>query len=189
MSKARSSSRNSELARLGRMRPKLGAAAIVFIQPDAMPRGDAENKFSAVPISVPRFYLSLKSAGPVLAACDAHRQVHLACRQDWVQRQSCNLIAELPGNDPAAANGPIVLLAYADAISIVPSQAFGAEQLGGVAGLLESARVFAKRPNARTLRLVVSGAHFLALQGAREFVQKRNGFRRRPAPSFPDPRH
>ncbi|MDR3690561.1 MAG: FtsX-like permease family protein [Fimbriimonas sp.] len=152
---------------------KLGAAAIVFIEPGAMPRGDAENKFSAVPLSVPRFYLPIKVSGPVLQACQSHQTVRLSCRQDWVGRTSCNLIADLPGNSPAQNSEPIALEAYADSMSIVPKLAPGAESIGGLATLLEAARVFSVRPHARPLRLIVSGAHFLALQGAREYVQKR----------------
>ncbi len=151
---------------------KLGASAIVFVEPDVMPRGDAENKFSAVPINVPRFYLPIKASGPVLAACRAKRKVELVCRQDWVKLPSCNLIADLPGSDAKAANEPIQLMAYADAMSIVPQLSMGAEQAGGLVGLLETARIYAKRPHPRTLRLVVSGGHFLALRGAREFAQR-----------------
>ena len=152
---------------------KLGASAIIFLEPNTMPRGDAENKFSAVPLSVPRFYLPLQSAGPVLQACQAHQAVHISCRQDWVQRTSYNLIADLPGNDPADQTEAIVQIAYADSMSIVPGMAPGAESIGGLAGLLETARIFSSRPHARTLRLVVSGAHFMALRGVREYVQKR----------------
>ncbi len=152
---------------------KLGAAAIVFIEPETMPRADAENKFSVVPLSVPRFFLPLKYAGPVLRACNIRESGSLICRQDWVQRQSSNLIVDFSGTDSNASQEPIVVFAYADSMCVVPELGAGAEGIGGLAGLLEVARIFSARPHSRPLRLVVSGAHCLALRGAREFVQSR----------------
>lgn len=148
---------------------KLGAKAIVFVQPDEMPRAEAEAKFGGVPIDVPRFYLPLKHAGPVLTAAFHHQSARLQCRQDWVQRQSCNLVADLPGS---SRSEPVTLMAYADAMSVVPGIDPGGEEIGGIAAMLESARIWSQSPHTRTLRLVLSGAHCLALRGAREYVDR-----------------
>jgi hypothetical protein len=152
---------------------KLGAKAVVFLQPDEMTRPDAETKFSAVPLDVPRFYLPLKNAAPVLNAAMREETVSLRCRQDWVQRESYNLIGELPGSDPKVAKEPIAVFAYADAMSVVPGAAPGAEGISGVAGLLETARVFKDRKHRRPLQFVLSGGHGIGLQGAREFIERR----------------
>jgi len=152
---------------------KLGAKAILFLEPDNPNRSEAEKTFAGVPLSVPRFYLPLKSAAPVLAAARNQSEARIQCRQSWVRRQSQNAIYELPGSDPALANQPIALMAYVDAMSVVPSQAPGAEAIGNLATMLEVARIYAKRDRKRPLRFIVSGAHGLSLQGSREFVEKR----------------
>jgi hypothetical protein len=151
---------------------KLGAAAVIFLQPDELTRGDIETKFSAVPIDAPRFYLPLKQAGQVLNAAAKNQVVHLTCRQEWLNRKSYNLSADLPGTQ---AGEQVELLSYADSMSVVPGIAPGAEAISGVAGLLEAARVMKERSQKRPLRFILSGAHHLALQGAREFVLEKLG--------------
>lgn len=150
---------------------KLGAKAAIFLQPDDLPRANAESKYSGVPVDFPRFYLPLADAGSVLSAAHAKRSVHLACRQDWVNLKSQNLYAVLPGSDPDSQDEPIEIAAYADAMSVVPALAPGAEAIGGPAMLLETARIYAKTPHRRPLRFVLLGAHGLALLGTREYVQ------------------
>jgi len=150
---------------------KLGAKAVVFVQPDDLPRSNAESKYSGVPVDFPRFYLPLKSAAPALAAAKAGKDVHLSCRQDWVVKQSQNLIVEFPGSDPSAASEPIEIAAFADAMSVVPGLAPGAEAISGPAALLETTRIFSSRPHRRALRVTLLGAHGLALQGTREYVK------------------
>jgi len=152
---------------------KLGAKAVVFLQPDQMPRGDAETKFSGVPLDFPRFYLPLKQAGPVVTAALKRQAAGLKCRQDWLVRPSENLIVEFPGTNELAAAEPIELVAYADSMSAVPKLAPGAEAISGLSAMLEATRVFSKTPHRRPLRCVVVGAHGLALQGIREYIDRR----------------
>ncbi len=151
---------------------KLGAKAAIFLQPDGMPRGNGETKFSAIPLDFPRFYLSIRDAAPVLAAAQRGTPATLRCRQDWVKRQSALLVAELPGNDAALAKQPVELMAYSDAMSVVPSLAPGGEAISGIATMLETARTYAARPHRRPLRLVLAGGHGLALSGARERAKR-----------------
>lgn len=147
---------------------KLGAKAVIFIQPDSLPRGNGETKFSAIPLDLPRFYLPLRYAAPVLSAARSEAAADLRCRQDWVRRKTGLLVAEFPGNDPNRQNEPIELMAYADSMSVVPGLAPGGEAISGVSALLETARQFAKRPHARPLRFILSGGHGTGLAGARE---------------------
>lgn len=151
---------------------RLGAAAIVFVAPDEPSRAEAEQKLTGVPLSIPRFYLPLRQAGPVLAAAVRGETGQLSCRQDWVARPSAIVSAEFPGTDAALSKQPVALLAYADAMSIVPGLAPGAEVSGGLAAMLEAARIWKERPGKRPLRLVAYGGHGLGLQGAREWVER-----------------
>jgi hypothetical protein len=151
---------------------KLGALAAVFIEPDDLSRANAEAKYSGLPLDFPRFYLPLNQAGAVLSGAQRHAAAHLVCRQDWVTRQSENLIVEFPPSEGVSPSAePIGLVAYADSMSVVPALAPGAEAISGPAVLIEAARVFSHVPHRRPLRLVLLGAHGVALQGAREYVQ------------------
>lgn len=152
---------------------KLGAKAIVFLGPQETTRAESEQKFSSVPLSMPRFYLPMANAAPVLAAAYAGREARLTCDQKWVTRPTSNLLADLPGSDSAVAREKVVLFAYADAISTVPGIAPGAEQIGGVAAILEMARLWKAEPHRRPLTLVVSSSHGVALRGVREYVESR----------------
>ncbi len=152
---------------------RLGAKAIVFLEPTEMPRAEAEAKFASVPLDMPRFYLPMAVAGPALNAARNGDTVKLDCEQKWIKRDSANLIAEMPGRDRSASNEPVVLMAYADSMSVAPGLAPGAEAISGPASLVELARVYRNHDHRRPLRFVLSGAHGLGLQGAREYVEKR----------------
>lgn len=152
---------------------KLGAKAIVFLAPITSTRSEAEQKFSTVPLNVPRFYLPAEHAGPLLAAAEEGRTGRLSCRQDWVRKTTANLIAELPGTDPAAAGEPIVLFSFADAMSVVPKLDPGLNAAGGTVAALELAEIYRHYPHRRKVVFVVSGAHYLAMQGSRQFIETR----------------
>jgi hypothetical protein len=149
---------------------KLGARATIFIASGTIRRAEAEAKFAAVPLNAPRFLIRMEEAGPLLRAAIRRESARLRCRQDWVRLQSANLLADLPGG---SGDERVLVMAYADAPSVVPALAPGAEAAGSLAALLEVATLYAKRPHKRLVTFCVSGAHFLGLQGAREFVQNR----------------
>ncbi|MFY9234298.1 MAG: FtsX-like permease family protein [Fimbriimonadaceae bacterium] len=152
---------------------KLGAAAILFVEPDETSRGEAEQKFAAVPLSIPRFYLSRSQAGEALEAARREQSAELRCRQDWIRRRTYNLLGELPGSDPSAGAEPVAIFGYVDAMSVVPGIAPGAESSGSLATLLETVAIFAQTPHRRPITFVATSAHYLALQGTREYVDRR----------------
>jgi len=47
--------------------PRLGAKAVVFIEPDRTMRGEAEAKFVSIPLSIPRFYIKKSEAAALQA--------------------------------------------------------------------------------------------------------------------------
>jgi cell division protein FtsX len=152
---------------------KLGAQAVVFLAPRDGSRAEAEQKFVSVPVRMPRFYLPIRDAGPVLAGAFNGSRARLTCRQDWVSRRSFNLLADLPGTDPRLERERVLISTHADAMSVVPGMAPGAEGIGGISALLEAARIYRDRPGRRPIRFMLSGAHGLGLQGAREYVDRR----------------
>lgn len=150
----------------------LGAKAVIFIEPLETHRGEAQQKFLRVPVSVPRYWMARQDAEHLLRGDVATPRLlaptaTLRGRMEWVQATGRNIIGFLPGRDPEQAKECIVLEAYYDSISVVPALAPGAEASCGVAALLELARVWKARPPRRTLAFVAADAHFQALGGAR----------------------
>ncbi len=154
--------------------PRLGAKAVIFIAPDSTLRGEADSKFIGVPVSIPRFYMTQSQAAPLLAACAGGRPptVTLHCNMPWKQEICRNFTGILPGSDPKLKKQVIVVESYYDSTSIVPALAPGAESACGVAGMLEMMRAFKAHPPKRTMWFVACSAHFQALQGIREYLNK-----------------
>jgi hypothetical protein len=152
--------------------PRLGAKALVFVEPEATTRGEAEAKFLRIPINIPRFWIGRSDAYHLKALLRARPevQVRLNCRMSWEAKQAWNIVAEIPGTDPELSKQTIYLTAYYDAMSIVPELAPGAESASGAASLLEITRILKMYPPKRTVRVIFNGAHFLGLAGVRNWV-------------------
>ena len=152
--------------------PRLGASALIFVEPEATTRGEAEAKFLRIPINIPRFWIGRSDAYHLQARLKAEPEVHIRikCRMSWQRKKAWNIVAEIPGTDPELSKQTVYLTAYYDAMSIVPQLAPGAESAAGAAALLEMTRVLAKYPPKRTVRVLFNGAHFLGLAGVRNWV-------------------
>lgn len=154
--------------------PRLGAKAVIFIEPDKTMRGEAEAKFVSIPLSIPRFYIKKSDAAALqaLALSRKNLQAKLSAEMKWERVQAKNFLGILPGQskDPKIAKQIIVVQGYYDAMSVVPGLAPGAEQAGGIAGLLQTARTFKKLGHERTIWFLATSGHCLGLQGVREFL-------------------
>ncbi|HSV72908.1 MAG TPA: FtsX-like permease family protein [Chthonomonadales bacterium] len=154
--------------------PRLGVRAVIFIAPEETMRGEAEAKFISIPINIPRFWIS-QSDVPELLAATAHPTPPMAtvkCDMPFERREAKNIFGMIPGTDPKLKDQIIVVQGYYDSISVVPSLAPGAESAGGIAALLEIARIYRQNPPGRTMWFVANSGHHLALQGVREFVHR-----------------
>ncbi|MBN1459485.1 MAG: M28 family peptidase [Armatimonadetes bacterium] len=152
--------------------PRLGAQAVIFVEPETTTRGEAEAKFLRIPINIPRYWIGRSDAYHLQARLKAQPEVRvrLKCHMTWERRQAWNIVAEIPGTDPELKDQTIYLTAYYDAMSVVPELAPGAESATGAAALLEITRILAKYPPKRTVRVIFNGAHFLGLAGIRNYV-------------------
>ena len=152
--------------------PRLGARAVIFVEPEETTRGEAEAKFLRIPINIPRFWIGRSDAYHLQARLKAEPEVYirLRCRMSWQRRKAWNIVAEIPGTDPELSKQTIYLTAYYDAMSVVPQLAPGAESAAGAAALLEMTRILTKYPPKRTVRVIFNGAHFLGLAGIRNWV-------------------
>jgi hypothetical protein len=152
--------------------PRLGAKAVIFVEPDTTSRGEAEAKFLRIPINIPRFWIGRSDAYHLMARLNAEPdvQVRIKCRMSWEPRVAWNIVAEIPGKDKVLKKQTIYLSAYYDSMSIIPQLSPGAESTAGAASLLEVLRVLKKYPPDRTVRVIFNGAHFLGLAGIRNYV-------------------
>jgi len=151
---------------------RMGAKAVVFIEPETTIRGEAEAKHMTIPVSVPRFLISRADAAALMAAAERQESAVLTCRMPWENAKGRNILARIEGTDPALKNQIIILSAYYDSVGIAPSLAPGAESAAGIAGLLEIARVLQKHPPKRTVWLLATDAHFQGLAGIRHWLDR-----------------
>lgn len=174
----------------------LGAKAVIFLDARAAVRQEAEEKYlQKVPLPLPRFYLSrdgLLECARIgglgfddvsellhsLADPEAPAfSVHVGGQMSWVPRLGYNVVAELPGKKAGPCE--LIVSAYYDSTSIVPSVSPGAEAACGAASLLEMARVWSAEPPDRTVRFLFTSGHFRALAGMRNYVAALAADRRR----------
>ena len=150
----------------------LGAQAVLFIEPEAASRLEAEMKYLEVPASLPRYWVPRGAASALLPLADGGKATAtVKCRMVWRNRVAKNIIGFLPGSDAELAEQCMVIQAYYDSTSVVPSLSPGAEQACGVAGLLEMVRFFKQQKPPRSILFVATAGHFQALSGMREFAQ------------------
>ncbi|HET6381834.1 MAG TPA: FtsX-like permease family protein [Armatimonadota bacterium] len=158
--------------------PRLGAKAVIFIEPVQMLRGEAETKWVQLPLQIPRFFIS-RADGAVLRAMargsvqGALPNVNLQCSMRWKNVQGHNIVGIIPGvsSDPAVRRQEIVVESYYDDMSTVPTLSPGAESATGIATFLALARTYVKHPPARTVLFIADGAHFEALTGIRQYLE------------------
>ena len=156
----------------------LGAKAVIFIEPEITMRGEAENKFLTVPANIPRFWIRRADGEKLKQEIDAtnrqgqNLEARLSGEIKWENQTGQNVRGFLPGADPQLKDEMVVISAYYDSMSVVPSIAPGAEPTSGIATLLELARILGSegfRPG-RSVLFVATDAHFQGLSGMRAFM-------------------
>lgn len=150
----------------------LGAAAVVFTEPDSTVYLEGERKFLTMPLDLPRFWVPKAAGERLRQAAESAASVHLEYRMDWERKPAWNVMGFIPGYDPLLQDEVIVIESYYDAMSVVPALAPGAEQAAGVTALLEMARYFREHPPARSVVFLATSAHHLAMRGIDDFIQR-----------------
>jgi hypothetical protein len=154
----------------------LGAAGIVFIEPDSTVYLEGERKFLTMPLGVPRFWIGKQDGEQLRLEIAADPEnglaVHMDYRMEWERRPAWNIFGIIPGYDPGMQQDVVVLESYYDAMSVVPALCEGAEQAAGITGLIELARYFREHPPARTIIFLATSAHHLGLRGIDDFIQR-----------------
>jgi hypothetical protein len=150
---------------------KLGARAVLFLEPETASRADGEEKWSMLPLNMPRFWIPRQSAEKVLSLVGT--EVHIDSNQEWLSVNAANYWTVIQGSDPQMRNEFILVSAYVDAVSIVPGLAPGAEQACGAAALFEIGHAMKRLGTKRSVILLLTSGHFQAMQGIRHFIEYR----------------
>ncbi|MEN6371919.1 MAG: FtsX-like permease family protein [Armatimonadota bacterium] len=154
--------------------PRLGAKLIIFVEPDTTMRGEAEAKYSAIPLSIPRFWISKKDAQAVkkLIASGKANNAVVKCSMPWKREKADNIIAKIEGTDPKLKDQIVVIHSYYDGMSVVPAIAPAADTSCGVSAMLEMARILKQVPPKRTVWLISTSGHFMSLAGMRSYIDR-----------------
>ncbi|MBS3762547.1 MAG: hypothetical protein KGZ25_04485, partial [Planctomycetes bacterium] len=176
---------------------KLGAKAIVFVEPRHAFRNDAEQKYSSIPIPIPRYYIQrehlpkiagalLKQENSELGSAEALKELarlgepgaenglkaraRVFADMVWEEKTVYMVSGEIPGTDPELARQTLVCHSYYDSTSVVPALSPGAESACGIASQIEIARFLTKHPPRRTVKFLATPGHFQALAGVRQYA-------------------
>ncbi|MCK5595547.1 M28 family peptidase, partial [bacterium] len=152
----------------------LGAKAFIFIEPVDTTRVEAEKKYLNLPLNIPRYWIS-KQDGQYLRKLikegDGKLDVHLKAKMDWERKITKNVLGWISGSDPELKKEVVVIEAYYDSISVVPSIAPGADSACSIAALIQIAKILRNNPPSRTVLFLATSGHFLARRGIDAFLQ------------------
>jgi ABC-type antimicrobial peptide transport system permease subunit len=151
----------------------LGAKAVIFIEPTMTTTEQAEQKYmSNIPLNFPRVYVKTEDIEPLLSLLtnNPEAKVHLVSRIKYENLLGKNIIGFKYGSD--LRNETILVNAYYDSISVVPSLADGANEAIGISSLLELVKFFDANPPKQTIAFVAFSGHGQNLAGARDFIMK-----------------
>ena len=159
--------------------------AVVFIEPETTIRGEAENKFLTVPANIPRFWISRTDADQLLELLDTAGSdnaipdfdpqplmVRLNSTMTWNARLGKIIRGFLEGSDPILKDEMVVVTAYYDSMSVVPSLA-PAPILRAESPRYWKSRAFSAKRNTapgRSMLFVATDGHFQGLAGMRFFM-------------------
>jgi len=147
---------------------KLGAKAVIFIEPEDTIYLQCMSKFLTTPVHFTRLYVS-REDGELLKKAN---EVQIVSRMFYRAIRAENIIAKFTGADSRLVNDVIVISAHYDAWSPFPNMSYAAHEAIAPSILLELAKFFSEHPPSKTVWLVALSGHWEALAGAREFVEE-----------------
>jgi len=155
--------------------PLLGARAVLFIEPEETLRGEAEQKFLSIPVDIPRYWVPKEVSDHLRALLQSRDRVdiNIKCDMRWQKVIGKNIMAHVKGSDPRLSKQQVVLQAYYDSISVVPSAAPGAENACSIAALYQLIKAVRHSPPKRSMTFLATSGHFQAMAGAKHFVYNR----------------
>ncbi|MHA2303770.1 MAG: M28 family peptidase [Candidatus Hodarchaeales archaeon] len=148
----------------------LGAKGVIFLAPNSTDRFEALEKTVDIPLNFPRIYIDNSTTAQIIktAALQQNETITLYSSLNWELVEAKNIMGILPGLDEDI----VIISAYYDSASIVPSLSPGADEAIGIATLLEMIRIMKDNDIVpeQTIMFVALSGHNQAAAGAREFV-------------------
>ena len=147
-----------------------GARAIILLGSPSVQQRHARSHLSPLPLSAPRFYVPDGPLAEALRSGSA-RAGHLYARAEWRTARATDIWALLPpARAGAAARRALAVGVQADAMSVVPDLACGADAAVDAAFALNLVRRLAARRPARPLLVAFFDAYAFARLGVREML-------------------
>ncbi|MCD6509844.1 MAG: hypothetical protein J7L11_05615 [Thermoprotei archaeon] len=148
---------------------RLGAKAVIFIEPSKTNFFEARKKFLNTPIYFPRIYVKQDVGFKLkqLAVNGTIITIKSHVRFEKVEAQ--NVIGFIKGTEGGL--GSILIAARLDSFSVVPRISPSAHEAITSSLLLELARLLSKSPPKRDVYLLFLSGHWQAMAGVREFVE------------------
>ncbi len=155
--------------------PLLGARAVLFIEPEETLRGDAEQKFLSIPVDIPRFWVPTEVSDYLQALLQSRERVDVTvkCDMAWEKVTGKNIVARKKGSDPRLSKQQVVVQAYYDSMSVVPTSAPGAENACSIAAMYQLMKTILDQNPKRSITFLATAGHFQALSGTKWFVRER----------------
>jgi len=144
---------------------RLGARAVIFIEPTATSYTECMKKFVDTPLYFPRLYVEGENVDLLLRA----KKVEIFSRMLYTNTESENIIGIVNGTK--FPDDIILVTAHYDSWSVVPALGYGSHEAISVATLLELAKYIKEQKPLRSVWFVAFSGHWQALAGAREFVE------------------
>jgi len=153
---------------------KLGAKAVIFLEPTVTNREQAmQKRLENIPYDFPRFYLEKDAASHVLTAIRSSSKPVIGIlngKTRWEIRRAENIMGFIRGTK--YPDRWVILSAYYDALSVVPSKSTGASEAISMAILLTLAKYYSENPADYTLMFIAFSGHNQGIWGARVWVEK-----------------
>lgn len=156
-----------------------GAKGVIYIPESSnlLIRPEADQKITFLPVYFPRLYVPYDENGKTLLELCKNAgpngiKVKVHSSMSWEEVKVPNVVGFLKGSDPILSSQVVVISAYYDSYSVVPSLAYGATDSLGVAELLQLASFLSTHKPKRSVLFVALAGHYQALWGAREFVER-----------------
>ena len=148
---------------------RLGARAVIFIEPGNTTYHECIRKFLDTPFYFPRLYVRRDDGLRLIKLAQNGESVTIFVNMRYQVVKAYNVIGILNGT--TNPNDVIIVAAHYDTWSVVPSYSYGAHEAVSVALLLELARYFSEHKPLQTVWFVALSGHWEALAGGREFVE------------------
>ncbi|MEM2150886.1 MAG: FtsX-like permease family protein [Candidatus Bathyarchaeia archaeon] len=157
-----------------RIAMSLGVRGIIYVGNGEETRIEALQKLYDLPLSFPRLYVTENVGEKLLSFIKEIGEIKVWIKSSMEWRNVCvaNIVGWVQGTASTKKDEAIVLAAYYDSWSIVPSLSPGATDALGIAVLLETARIISKNPPQRSVIFLALSGHWQCLWGAREYVDR-----------------